>query len=119
LGRRADGSHCCTQKLVREDTLRKKLAACTNLAERLKLLGHFLDSCQAMALRAQQASRASRPEARQRDDRNVTVDGHALSTPAFPYPGSSQSWAQQKIDKLSKEVGEPQAAPAPATSSPP
>lgn len=50
---------------------------------------------------------------------NVTVDGHALSTPAFPYPGSSQRWAQQKIDKLSKEVGEPQAAPAPATSSPP
>jgi serine/threonine protein kinase len=49
LGRRADGSHYYTQKLVRGDTLRKKLAACKNLTERLKLLGHFLDICQAMA----------------------------------------------------------------------
>ena len=49
LGRRADGSHYYTQKLVRGETLRKKLAACNGLADRLRLLGHFLNVCQAMA----------------------------------------------------------------------
>jgi serine/threonine protein kinase len=49
LGRRLDGSHYYTQKLVRGETLRKKLAACRTLQERLALLGHYLGVCQAMA----------------------------------------------------------------------
>ena len=49
VGRRADGSVYYTQKLVRGRTLSEALRECKNLAERLKLLGHFVDVCQAVA----------------------------------------------------------------------
>jgi WD40 repeat protein/serine/threonine protein kinase len=49
LGERPDGTVYYTMKLVRGATLASKLRACRNLAERLALLPHFLDLCQAIA----------------------------------------------------------------------
>jgi len=49
LGQRADGSRYYTQKLVRGRTLRDAIDACKSLPERLKLLPHFADVCQALA----------------------------------------------------------------------
>jgi WD40 repeat protein/tRNA A-37 threonylcarbamoyl transferase component Bud32 len=49
LGQRADGTHYYTQKLVRGRTLYDALCACRTLADRLKLLAHFVDVCQAIA----------------------------------------------------------------------
>ena len=49
LGRRGDGSLYYTMKLVRGDTLSDRIAAATGLPDRLRLLPHFLDLCQAIA----------------------------------------------------------------------
>ncbi|MDP8223403.1 MAG: protein kinase [Candidatus Lernaella stagnicola] len=49
IGRRDDGTFYYTMKLVRGDTLDEALAACRNLDDRLQLLGHFEDVCQALA----------------------------------------------------------------------
>lgn len=49
LGRRANGSLYYTMKLVRGENLQKAIRACESLADRLKLLPHFLDLCQALA----------------------------------------------------------------------
>jgi WD40 repeat protein len=49
LGQRADGTVYYTMKLVRGDTLGERLRRCKTLAERLELLPHFLDLCQAIA----------------------------------------------------------------------
>jgi WD40 repeat protein/serine/threonine protein kinase len=49
LGRRDDGTVYYTMKLVRGATLADKLRACRNLGDRLQLLAHFLDLCQAIA----------------------------------------------------------------------
>ncbi len=49
LGRRTDGSLYYTMKLVRGETLQKRIRECTSLAERLNLLPHFMDLCQALA----------------------------------------------------------------------
>ena len=49
LGRRPDGTLYYTQKLVRGRTLHAALQACQSLADRLKLLPHFVDVCQALA----------------------------------------------------------------------
>ncbi|MFP6596975.1 MAG: serine/threonine-protein kinase, partial [Candidatus Hydrogenedentota bacterium] len=49
LGRREDGSLYYTMKLVRGRTLQKAISACETLEDRLKLLPHFLDLCNAIA----------------------------------------------------------------------
>ena len=49
VGRRADGSLYYTQKLVRGRTLRAALRECASMGDRLRLLPHFIDICQAMA----------------------------------------------------------------------
>ncbi len=49
LGRRTDRTLYYTMKLVRGDTLTERLRRCHTLSERLLLLPHFLDLCQAMA----------------------------------------------------------------------
>ena len=49
LGRRADGSVYYVQKLVRGRTLRDALKECKTAAERLRLLPHYIDICQAIA----------------------------------------------------------------------
>src|SRR5581483_4166397 len=49
LGRRADGSLYYTMRVVRGRTLSRALAETRTLAERLKLLDHFIDLCQAIA----------------------------------------------------------------------
>jgi len=49
LGQRADGRHYYTMRLVRGQTLARKLAACRGLDERLRLLGAFWDLCNAIA----------------------------------------------------------------------
>ena len=49
VGRRADGALYYTMKLVRGRTLADALKACDRLAERLGLLNHFVDLCQAVA----------------------------------------------------------------------
>jgi WD40 repeat protein/serine/threonine protein kinase len=49
LGQREDGNTYYTMKLVRGDTLADRLKKCRNIGERLKLLPHFLDLCQAIA----------------------------------------------------------------------
>jgi len=49
LGRRADGTVYYTMKLVRGRTLQRALEQCKDLTDRLKLLHHFLDVCQAVA----------------------------------------------------------------------
>jgi len=49
LGKRPDGSVYYTMKLVRGKTLAEKLRECRSLNDRLYLLHHFLDLCQAIA----------------------------------------------------------------------
>lgn len=49
IGKRADQSTYYTMKLVRGMTLDDKIKQAPGLAERLRLLPHFLDLCQAMA----------------------------------------------------------------------
>ena len=49
VGRHPDGTLYYTQKLVRGSTFKKALASAATLPERLKLLGHFSDVCQAVA----------------------------------------------------------------------
>lgn len=49
LGRRINGAFYYTMKLVRGKTLLEALHARTQLVERLELLPHFLDLCQAIA----------------------------------------------------------------------
>jgi WD40 repeat protein len=49
LGRRRDGTLYYTMKVVRGQTLGDALDACHTLDDRLKLLGHFTDLCQAIA----------------------------------------------------------------------
>jgi eukaryotic-like serine/threonine-protein kinase len=49
LGRRKDGALYYTMKLVRGRTLSGVVKSCVDLGERLRLLGHFVDLCQAIA----------------------------------------------------------------------
>ncbi len=49
LGRRPDGTLYYTMRLVRGRTLKSALHASSDLSERLALLGHFVDLCQAIA----------------------------------------------------------------------
>ncbi|HRY93662.1 MAG TPA: protein kinase [Myxococcota bacterium] len=49
LGRRSDGSLYYSMKLVRGRTLADALKGCRGLSERLKLLTHFADLCNAVA----------------------------------------------------------------------
>jgi WD40 repeat protein len=49
LGRRRNGTLYYTMKLVRGQTLGKRLAECKTLVDRLGLLQHLVDLCQAMA----------------------------------------------------------------------
>ena len=49
LGRRRNGTLYYTMKLVRGKTLAKRLEECKTLVDRLELLPHLLDLCQAMA----------------------------------------------------------------------
>ena len=48
LARREDGTLFCAQKLIRGETLQARLAKCRSLGERLGLLRHVLDACQAV-----------------------------------------------------------------------
>jgi serine/threonine protein kinase len=48
LARREDGTLFCAQKLIRGETLQIRVAKCHSLADRLALLRHVLDACQAM-----------------------------------------------------------------------
>jgi len=49
LARRADGTLFCSQKLIRGETLKARLARCQSLQQRLELLPHLIDTCQAVA----------------------------------------------------------------------
>src|SRR5215813_2729724 len=49
LARRPDGTIFCAQKLVRGETLKKRLVRCISLSERLHLLPHLIAACQAVA----------------------------------------------------------------------
>ena len=49
LEQRDDGALYYTMKAVRGRTLAEAVAACKDLGERLRLLGHFVDMCQAVA----------------------------------------------------------------------
>ena len=49
LGRRPDGAHYYTMKLVRGKTLHRAIQDAQNLADRMKLLPHLIDLCQAIA----------------------------------------------------------------------
>ena len=49
VGRRPDGTFYYTQKLVRGRTFTDALKLCKTLHERLQMLGHFIDLCQAIA----------------------------------------------------------------------
>jgi len=49
LARRPDGRLFCAQKLIRGETLKARLAACATLEQRLALLPHLIDACQAVA----------------------------------------------------------------------
>ncbi|HET6984060.1 MAG TPA: serine/threonine-protein kinase, partial [Myxococcaceae bacterium] len=48
LARREDGTLFCAQKLIRGENLQSKLTICRLPADRLGLLRHVLDACQAM-----------------------------------------------------------------------
>jgi tRNA A-37 threonylcarbamoyl transferase component Bud32 len=48
LARREDGTLFCAQKLIRGETLQARLARCGSIGDRLALLRHVLDACQAM-----------------------------------------------------------------------
>jgi tRNA A-37 threonylcarbamoyl transferase component Bud32 len=49
LARRPNGALFCAQKLIRGETLKSRLSACKSLDERLALLPHLIDACQAIA----------------------------------------------------------------------
>lgn len=49
VGRRADGTLYYTMKAVKGDTLAVRVERASTLTERLKLLDHYIDLCQAMA----------------------------------------------------------------------
>ncbi|HEY3587009.1 MAG TPA: serine/threonine-protein kinase, partial [Myxococcaceae bacterium] len=49
LARRPDGTVFYAQKLVRGETLKKRLARCTKRSERRELLPHLIAACQAVA----------------------------------------------------------------------
>jgi len=49
VGRSSDGTLFCAQKLIRGETLKARMARCTSLGERLDLLPHLIDACQAIA----------------------------------------------------------------------
>ena len=49
LARRPDGTIFSAQKLVRGETLKRRLDRCTKLSERLLLVPHLLAACQALA----------------------------------------------------------------------
>src|SRR5262249_40167383 len=49
LARRPNGALFCAQKLIRGETLRSRLDACKSLDDRLALLPHLIDACQAVA----------------------------------------------------------------------
>src|SRR5258705_6027676 len=49
VARRPDGTPFCAQKLIRGETLKARLARCQSLAQRLELLPHLIDTCQAVA----------------------------------------------------------------------
>jgi tRNA A-37 threonylcarbamoyl transferase component Bud32 len=48
LARKEDGTLFCAQKLIRGETLQARLAKCPSLEDRLVLVRHVLDACQAM-----------------------------------------------------------------------
>src|SRR5215831_2139739 len=48
LAIRSDGTLVCAQKLIRGETLKAKLGACRSDAERLALLPHLVNACQAV-----------------------------------------------------------------------
>src|SRR2546426_4214490 len=49
VARRSDGTLFCAQKLIRGETLKARLARCQSLSQRLELLPHLIDTCQAVA----------------------------------------------------------------------
>ena len=49
LAQGADGTLFCTQKLIRGETLKVRLARCRSLQDRLALLPHLIHACQAVA----------------------------------------------------------------------
>ncbi len=49
LGRRSDGTFYYTMKLVRGKSLSEAIEGCEDVPQRLRLLGHYLDLCQAIA----------------------------------------------------------------------
>jgi WD40 repeat protein len=49
LAQRPDGTLFCAQKLIRGETLKVRLARCESLRQRLELLPHLIDACQATA----------------------------------------------------------------------
>jgi hypothetical protein len=49
LAHRPDGTVFCAQKLIRGETLKKRLERCTSMRERLQLLPHLVAACQAVA----------------------------------------------------------------------
>lgn len=49
IGQQADGSWFYTMRFVRGKTLEERIAACRTLEDRLALLPHFVDLCQALA----------------------------------------------------------------------
>ena len=49
LAHREDGTLFCAEKLIRGRTLQASLALCQSLADRLRLLRHVVDACQAIA----------------------------------------------------------------------
>jgi serine/threonine protein kinase/WD40 repeat protein len=49
LAQRPDGTLFCAQKLIRGETLKVHLAQCKSLRQRLALLPHLIDACQAVA----------------------------------------------------------------------
>ncbi len=49
LARRADGTLFSAQELIRGETLKARLARCESLQQRLELLPHLIDACDAVA----------------------------------------------------------------------
>jgi tRNA A-37 threonylcarbamoyl transferase component Bud32 len=49
LARRADGTLLCAQELILGETLKARIAHCDSLRQRLELLPHLIDACDAVA----------------------------------------------------------------------
>src|SRR5262249_54520514 len=49
LARRPDGTICCAEKVVGGETLRRRLAGCTSLAQRREVLPRLINARQAVA----------------------------------------------------------------------